>query len=463
MTATTKTLSVLQRCSVVPASGAAEQRLPLTYFDMFWLYFHPIERLLFYQHPCSATDFIDNIVPHLKNSLSQTLSHYLPLAGNLLHPLDSGIPELRYSSGDSVSVTFAESSEPTRFNYLTRNHAREADEFHLFVPQLPESTTYSEYKKIPLLAIQVTHFPEVGIVIGVTNHHVAGDASSIVGFLKAWSSTAKLGGEGEFDHLARNKALPFYDRSVIRDPTARAEIYWNQMRSYKLGESQPGAITPTNKVRATFILQKSDIEKLKKLVLDRQPDSIHLSSFTVTIAYFWSCVDRSSAEAGEEIGDDDTEFFGFAVDARGRVDPPLPAAYFGNCLGFVAVESRHGVIRGEDGFFVAAKLVGELIRDKVNKKGELLSDADEWLVKLAPLLSKRCFGVAGSPKFDVYGVDFGWGKAVKYEAVSIDADPNVSISLCKSRDFEGGLELGVSMPKRAMDAFAAVFNHGLKV
>ncbi|KAG6432377.1 hypothetical protein SASPL_103953 [Salvia splendens] len=461
MTATTKTLSVLRRCTVAPASDAAEQRLPLTYFDMLWLYFHPIERLFFYKHPCSAADLTETIAPHLLSSLSQTLRHYLPLAGNLFHPLDSGMPDLRYFSGDLVAVTFAESNgDPADFDYLSGNQPREADDFHLFVPKLPESVTDSESgcRKFPLLAIQVTHFPEIGIVIGVTNHHVAGDASSIVGFLKAWSSTAKLGGEAEF-------APPFYDRSVLKDPTGRREIYWNQMQSLKFGESKPGGILPTNKVRATFILQKTDIEKLKKVVMEREPDSnsIHISSFTVTIAYFWSCVDRSTAEAGEEeIGDEDAEFFGFAVDARSRTDPPQPAAYFGNCVGFVVAESRHGVIRGEEGFQAAAKVVGEVIRDKVNKKGELLSDADEWLVKFAPVLRSRAFGVAGSPKFDVYGVDFGWGKAVKYEAVSIDGDPNLSLSLCRSRDFERGLELGISMSKRAVDAFATAFYHGLK-
>ncbi|XP_047938073.1 phenolic glucoside malonyltransferase 1-like [Salvia hispanica] len=459
MTATTKTLTVLRRCTVAPASDAAEQRLPLTYFDMLWLYFHPIERLLFYKHPCSAADFTETIAPHLESSLSQTLRHYLPLAGNLLCPLDSGMPELRYFSGDSVAVTFAESSrDPADFDYLTGNQPREADDFHLFVPKLPESTTDSESgcRKSPLLAIQVTHFPEIGIVIGVTNHHVAGDASSIIGFLKAWSSTAKLGGEAEV-------APPFYDRSVLKDPTGRAELYWNQMRLVKFGEPK-APITPTNKVRATFILQKTDIEKLKKLVMEKEPDSnsIHISSFTVAIAYFWWCTDRSAAEAGDQIGDEVTEYFGIAADARSRTDPPLPAAYFGNCVGFLAAESRHGVIRGEEGFLAAAKAVGEVIRDKVNRKGELLSDADEWLVKFAPLLTNRSFGVAGSPKFDVYGVDFGWGKAVKFEAVSIDGDPNASISLCKSRDFEGGLELGVSMSKRAVDAFATAFHQGLK-
>ncbi|XP_047975666.1 phenolic glucoside malonyltransferase 1-like [Salvia hispanica] len=455
MTPTTKTLSILRRCSVAPASDAPEQRLPLTYFDILWIFFHPIKRLLFYKHPCSAADFTETIAPNLESSLSQTLRHYLPLAGNLLCPLDSGMPELRYFSGDSVAVTFAESNgDPADFDYLTGNQPREADDFYLFVPKLPESTTDSESgcRKSPLLAIQVTHFPEIGIVIGVTNHHVAGDASSIFGFLKAWSLTAKLGGEAEF-------TLPFYDRSVLKDSTRRTEIYWNQMRALKLGESKPA----TNKVRATFVLQKTDIEKLKKLVMEKEPDSnsIHISSFTVTMAYFWWCADRSAAEAGDQIGDEVVEYFGLAVDARSRMDPPLPAAYFGNCVGFVAAGLRHGVIRGEEGFLAAAKAFGEVIRDKVNRKGELLSDADEWLVKFGPLLANRSFGVAGSPKLDMYGLDFGWGEAVKFESVSIDSD-NGTISVCKSRDFEGGIELGVAMSKRAVDALSDAFYHGLK-
>ncbi|KAL2496906.1 putative serine/threonine-protein kinase WNK4 [Forsythia ovata] len=41
------------------------------------------------------------------------------------------------------------------------------------------------------------------------------------------------------------------------------------------------------------------------------------------------------------------------------------------------------------------------------------------------------------------------------EAVSIDGDN--AISLCKSRESEGGLEVGLSLDKTKMDAFAAIF------
>ncbi|KAL8495457.1 hypothetical protein ACS0TY_019557 [Phlomoides rotata] len=461
MTTPTKGATVLDRCGVAPPDAAgevAEQRLPLTFFDMIWLYLLPIKRLLFYKHPCSTTHFRESIIPNLKNSLSETLLQYLPLAGNLLYPLDSGFPELRYLPGDSVTVTFSESSGTFDFSFMTGNQPRPADDFHDFVPNLPEPKidSHSGFKLVPVLAIQVTLFPETGISVAVTNHHVVGDASSIVRFIKAWSSASKLG------HSAENVIPPFYDRSVIIDPSGRrANSFWNHTKAFKFGSLRTlPSYFPTNRVRSTLVLQKQNIESLKDLVLAKTPGSIHLSSFTVTIAYVWSCFARSAEESGEEIDENDPEYFGFAVDARSRLDPPAPAAYFGNCIAFVVAESTHGRINAEDGFIAAAEIIGDLIRKKVNKE-ELLRDADEWFVKYGPLFGKRLYGVSGSPKFDLYDTDFGWGNPIKYEAISIDGEL-YSISLCKSREFEGGLEIGVSFPKKKMDAFLAVFSDGLK-
>ncbi|KAL0428991.1 UNVERIFIED_CONTAM: Malonyl-coenzyme:anthocyanin 5-O-glucoside-6'''-O-malonyltransferase [Sesamum radiatum] len=461
MTTTSKRVTVHECCGVAPltaAGGAAGQSVPLTFFDVIWLYVHQIQRLLFYPSPCSTTTFLETIVPNLKKSLSQTLRNYLPLAGNLIHPLNSDMPQFRYVPGDSVSVTFAEASADFDFDYLTGNQARDSDEFYAFAPDLPASKTDSEsgLKIIPLLAIQVTLFPGIGICVGITNHHAIGDASSIVGFIKAWSRAAKLGENQQLS--AENQSLPFYDRSAIKDPSDRANSFWNQMRLFPLASNH--SKLPTNRVRATFILRKNDIQILKNLALAGEPALIHLSSFTVTTAYVWSCLAKSAAESGEEVDDNEPEYFGFAVDARHRLDPPVPATYFGNCVAIVVVDSTHGLLRGRDGFVAAVKSVGELITNKANNKDEILRDADDWLVKFGLLMGKRLIGVAGSPKFDLYDTDFGWGRPEKYESVSIDGDG--SISLCKSREFEGGLEIGLSFPKKKMDAFAAVFAHGLQ-
>ncbi|KAG8391696.1 hypothetical protein BUALT_Bualt01G0214100 [Buddleja alternifolia] len=462
MATTTKTLTIHHRCRVAPSATttvAAEQSLPLTFFDMIWLHFHPIKRLLFYPISCSTSNFLETIVPNLAQSLSITLTNYLPIVGNLIYPLESGMPEIRYISGDSVSLTIAEASEAFDFNYLTRNQAREANGFYPFVSELPEPKNEPEsgFRIIPLIAIQITLFPGTGICIGFTNHHIIGDASSIVGFIKAWSKVAKVGGQNEV--LVKNDLVPFYDKSVIKDPSGRANIFWNQMKLTPYWSS-PSSF-PNNKLRATYTLRKDQIQILKNLVMDRKPGIDHLSSFTVITAYVWSCLVKSAVKSGENVDENEPEYFGFAVDVRRRLEPPIPAGYFGNCLAFVIVESRHGILSGEDGFFIAAELVGEIISKKVNNNEELFRDADDWLVKYGSLLTKRIFGVAGSPRFDMYDTDFGWGKPNKYESVSIDGDGSMSLS--KSKEFEGGLEIGLSLPIKKMDVFADIFYDGLKI
>lgn len=93
---------------------------------------------------------------------------------------------------------------------------------------------------------------------------------------------------------------------------------------------------------------------------------------------------------------------------------------------------------------------------------ELLKDCGDWMLKYGEMNEKRCLRAAGLPRIDMYGVDFGWGLPKKFEYVSIDGYAG-AISLCMAREFEGGLEIGLSLPKRKMDAFGKVFYDGLKI
>ena len=75
---------------------------------------------------------------------------------------------------------------------------------------------------------------------------------------------------------------------------------------------------------------------------------------------------------------------------------------------------------------------------------------------------ERLVGVAGSPRFAVYDIDFGLGKLQKRSFIEIDE------TRCKSphegKDNKGNIEVGLSFPKIKMDAFASVFYqwpHGL--
>ncbi|KAL8506674.1 hypothetical protein ACS0TY_017536 [Phlomoides rotata] len=453
---------LLESCCVAPPPDTvAEQSLPLTFLDLNWLRFHPIRRLLFYDLPHSSKPyFLETLVPKLKKSLSLTLKHFFPLAGNIIYPLNpEKNPEIRYRPGDSVPVTFFESRDD--FHTLVQNHPRDADKFYDFIPPLSQITDEeSDGKLLEVLAIQVTLFSGRGICVGFSNHHGVGDASSIVGFIKSWALINKHEGkEGSLISDGELQSLPVFDRSLIKYPPELDSVFVNQILKRPIGP--PDFPLPTNKFRATYVFTQSMIKKLKNLVQKRIPDLDHVSSFVVVAAYVWNRLAQSLIVGEEEkvIDDEKPEFFLFPVDARARIDPPVPGNYFGNCLTYGLPKIRHGELVGEEGFFVAAEAIAEEIKKRVIDNEDILGGAANWSEEVGFALRNRLFSVSGSARVDLYGADFGWGGARKLEALSIDEE-GYAMSLCKSRDCEGGLEVGLSLPKVIMDAFAALFFDG---
>ncbi|KAL6536875.1 hypothetical protein OROHE_012459 [Orobanche hederae] len=443
-------VTVIDRFDIHPLPKTeADLIQPLLHFDITWLYFHPVQRLLFFDYPCSKPQFVETLVPKLKESLLETLNHFLPLAGNIVHPLNSGRPFIRFSGCDSLTLTIAECSSD--FNHLTGDHPRVADEFYDCVPQLPPAKHSPNDVVFPVLALQITLFPDHGLCLGFTNHHAIGDASTIVRFIKAWASVSKSGGD---EKLIDDKLLPYYDRTSVEDPEGLDKIYWNLIKRSRAVESPPISF-PLSKLRRTFVLTKDDVQKLKNSILKKRQGE-HITTFTVTCALVWACLVKAETE---EVEDDEPEYFGFAADCRGRLKPPLPVEYFGNCLAFVKAETKHGLLKGNEGFLFAAECIGKAIQKTVYNEKGILDGAENWPLEFGKLIGKRLFGVAGSPRFDLYDVDYGWGKPKKFESASIDRD--TSMSLCKSRDIEGGLEIGLSRPQKNLDAFAAILSEQL--
>ncbi|XP_057792480.1 malonyl-coenzyme:anthocyanin 5-O-glucoside-6'''-O-malonyltransferase-like [Salvia miltiorrhiza] len=445
-----------------PPGAAAELKLPLTFFDIWWVHAQPTLRLVFYDHPCSTADFLDTVVPKLKQSLSLTLKHFLPAAGNLLYPSDTDrMPVFRYMAGDAVPLTITESG--LDFGEVTGDHPRDADQFYDFVPPLPPPTDEAGFKIIPLLALQVTLFPGRGLCIGAANHHSLGDARSIVRFISAWAEINRSGGDNEF--LKQAESRPIFDRSVIKDPARVDSVFWNAVKRIPINPS-PTFPRPTNKVRSTFILRQSDLKRLKDIILAKKPSAAPASSFVAATAYAWSCLAKSADAIGEKVDDKETEAFILIADARGRlnamIDPPVPANYFGNCLGGGMAGAEHGLLAAEEGFPAAAEAIGGEIKRRVHDKDEFLKGAEGWPGAMMKYMGMRSFLVSDSPKFDLYKADFGWGKGRKVEVVSIDAE-SYTMSLCNSRDSDGGLEIGMSLPLERMEAFAAIFAGGLKL
>ncbi|KAK6919493.1 hypothetical protein RJ641_015397 [Dillenia turbinata] len=442
-------ISVLENCWVVPPPGTTvpEKSLPLTFYDLPWLQFPPVQRLFFYAFAKDQQiSTQEAIISSLKNSLSLTLKRFYMLAGHLTFPPDSYLPAIRYVEGDSVSLIFATSTQD--FHYLTSDSPRKAFEFHHLVPELQETKTTS------LLAIQVTFFPGWGFCVGLSIRHESGDGNALIRFIKSWATTTKL---------TEDDSEAFYDRSIIKDSKGMGQTLWNKYGAGRFdGSAKPDQLIPTNKVRSTFVISRADIQRLKRHVSSNCPTVSQVSAFTVTCAVVWASVVRAGSSIPEITKDESAmEHFVFPADCRALLDPPVPQSYFGNCVVPCFISIKRCELIRKDGFLVAAKLMGEAITERLKSKEGLSKCMEEWISKLGDLVHGSIMGVAGSPKYRIYDMDFGWGKPKTSEIVSIDLTGAMSLNECKD-GVEGDLEVGLSLEEVKMHKFANVFTECLR-
>ncbi|KAL5582151.1 hypothetical protein UlMin_014593 [Ulmus minor] len=450
---------VVQVSKVAPftadSAAVTDFSLPLTFFDTFWFKFPPVERLFFYSLPQTNTSFFNSILPKLKHSLSLTLQHFLPLAGKLTWPSESSLPIILFTAGDAISLTVVDSD--ANFHHLSGSHVRKSCDFSPLVPSLVVSETGAS-----LMAVQITLF-NGGFCIGITAHHAVLDGKSSTMFMKAWAHISKQNQSSLPPELT-----PCYDRTMIKDPEAIASMYANQwlaMTGCKSNQDPKvfeflsiSGEPPADMVRASFEMTRSDIEKLKKRVLNhpnRASEELHLSSFAIAYSYVFVCIVK--AKIHEQI--DKEVYYGFVADKRSRLNPPVPENYFGNCVAahYNFVEGRECI--EEDGFYKIVARVSELIKEiKEIDVYEGLEDKLSLFSKLEP--GTLGVGVAGSPRFGVYSADFGWGKPEKVEITSVDKTG--SISMAEMRDESGGIEVGVPLKKHEMELFTSIFSSGLE-
>ncbi|CAH1436237.1 unnamed protein product [Lactuca virosa] len=452
-------LTVLENSQVsAPPATVGDRILPLTFFDTIWLSRFPVHQVFFYDSIHSKQYFLETIVPNLKNSLSITLQHFFPFAGNLIlfpNPSFEKKPEIRHVEGDSVAFTIAECL--LDFNDLIGNHTRKCDMFYPLVPLLGRAKQGSDYLIIPTFSVQVTLFPNSGFSIGITNHHSLADASTRYHFVKAWSSIAKHGTD---EFFLASGSLPFYER-VIQYPSSLDEVSLNipGTRAINMEYQPPQLVGPTDKVRVTFVLTKARINGLKNWLFTQVPNLEYISSFSVACAYMWHCIAKSYVHIGERKGEDDLERILFGVNWRSRLNPPVPETYFGNCVGasFTA-KIKTTVLAGDNGFLTAVELIRKTLSETLKKKNGVIEDA-EMLIK-SLFTPVRGFNVSGSPKIKFYDVDFGWGKPTKHETISIDYFSMISVNASKESDAD--IEIGVSLPAKQMDALLSIFSEELE-
>ncbi|XP_045814019.1 phenolic glucoside malonyltransferase 1-like [Trifolium pratense] len=454
-----ESFKVVEVCNIEPfhepkKPSQSPTSLPLTFFDLLWLRFPPVERLFFYEFTNSTNIFYETFLPNLKHSLSLTLQHFLPFAGNIVWPIGSSKPIINYVPGDFVSFTVVESN--SSFKDLSSNHC-DASKRHHLIPLLNTS-----HEKASLVSFQVTLFQNNGFCIGITTHHAGFDGKSSTNFMKLWSyiarSNSNLG--SSFLSLPEN-VTPFFDRSLIEDHyNGISEAYGNALMKHggpnnkslkvwdSLGRSKNDA------VKRLFELTPSNIQKLKEYAKNEMKiNVVNLSTFSVTCAYVLSCLIEAEQPKDEKV------IFIFSVDCRTRLDPPISSMYIGNCIAGQKVELKPKKFVGKDGFLSALEGMNEGLN--MVKNDGVLNGVENWLDNMLNAKEKiKIYSLAGSPRFEVYSTDFGFGKPKKVDTTS--TDKTGAFSLSESRNNVGGVEIGLALNKQEMEVFSTLFVQGLE-
>ncbi|CAN8311166.1 unnamed protein product [Cochlearia groenlandica] len=448
-----KPLNIIETSHISPPNATVPSTtLPLTFFDAPWLSLPLAESLYFFSYQNSTDSFIKDFVPNLKQSLSLTLQHFFPYAGNIIIPPRPEPPYLRYNHGqDSLLFVVAESTG-TDFNDLKADSAKDVKVLHDLLPKLPPPHVSPEgIQTQPIMVIQVTIFPGKGVCLGNRATHVVADGVTFAHFMKYWMCLTKSNG-GDLTTLP---SLPIHScRAMIKDPGEVAkghlERFWSQST-----KNNGSHATHENMVRATFTMSRNQIDNLKSLVTQNQSP---VSTFVVTLAFTWVSLIKTLVQHSDTEKDkDEEEVFHLMinVDCRNRLKytEPIPPTYYGNCMapGIVSVKKQD--LLGEKGFLAASEAIKTRIKEMLSS--DLLKTALTWGQSVRKwVMSRFPVSIAGAPSLGLYDMDFGLGKSLKMELVHIETGGSIAFS--ESRDGSNGVEIGLALEKKNMDNFALI-------
>ncbi|PON42989.1 Transferase [Parasponia andersonii] len=392
-------LRIMSATTVRPSpSSGGDRRIELTPSDLKYLSIDQIQKGLLFRKPAQPISDLD-LAQHLKASLSKTLAIFYPLGGRLAM-VDHG-------ENDTVSFSVDCNGEGALFVHAVTNGVSVSD---VLDPNnhVPDDVVYSffpmngvlnhEGVSKPLVAVQLTELDD-GFFIACSMNHSVADGTSFWHFLNTWSGISS----SQNDVVSR-LAPPFLGREYLNgvvDLPVRFPFCPPRARSF----------TPPPLKQRIFHYSKPKIAELKaKANAEMGFTAQHkISSLQSLMAHLWVSITRNRNFNGNE-----QVSYGVFIGLRTRMVPPLPEEYLGNAVQLGVAKSTAGELL-ERGLGWAALKINESIYS-VTAGVEVKKLLKDWvenpsLMKIEGI-PRNMLTTGSSPRFDVYGNDFGLGKPV---------------------------------------------------
>ncbi|XP_057835007.1 BAHD acyltransferase DCR-like [Cryptomeria japonica] len=406
----------------------------------------------------------------MKRSLSSVLVYFYPLAGRLKKG-ESGRMEV---DCNDEGAEFREASINIPFKDIEKDgFCRKS-----FFPKLVHDINLSvnENYSRPLLLIQVTAFEGGGICIGTTFHHVIKDENSYWHFMTSWAECSRglplakppQHARAVFKRDKKNPmSISYKALEIISQGITGAKIFKfvsDSSSSYHMKTCGSANVEKPNELLQKWVDPKMKTEVIYStfcftddMIQELKQRSGASSSFVAVAAQFSRCVMRA-----REVSLEEAVYFVLLGDCRGRVKPPLPPTYFGNCLSLGLAQTTAKALINSDISF-AADIIQQLIHS-------CTSEAQiNYLIDWAESPGGNCLSLVkeagweygtnavSSPRFPLYEIDFGWGKPADVQVATMNEIGIMLLSCAK----DGGKSILVStcLPQHQME----VLHHLLTV
>ncbi|KAF6151486.1 hypothetical protein GIB67_016298 [Kingdonia uniflora] len=400
-----QTVRIISRCAINSPRTLAEPnpQCYLTPWDIAMLSADYIQKGLLFtksqDHPTAT------IIAHIKNSLSLALSHYPPLTRRLVTTVTADPKHYSVSldkNNPAPGVEFVHAvADVITVGDVVSPEGVDTPEFVNSFFALNGAVNHDGHS-IPLLVVQVTELVD-GIFIALSLNHTLGDGTSFWHFFGTWSEISRAIINGN-DSSGCVKRPPIMKRlwfpeghmgSIINLPFSHSDQFIERY-------------TPPPLRERIFHFTTESIAKLKAKA-NLESNTLKISSFQALSALVWRSITRA-----RRLPFTDNTTCRLATDNRSRLSPSISKDYFGNCIHVVFGTATVGKLL-ENNLGWSALLLNRALAGHTDGK------VREWLrlwmenpmvYRLGKLFDNKSVMMGSSPRFDMYGNDFGWGKAV---------------------------------------------------
>ncbi|KAF6998578.1 hypothetical protein CFC21_014691 [Triticum aestivum] len=294
---------------------------------------------------------------------------------------------------------------------------------------------------LPLLAAQVTELAD-GVFVAMSLNHCAADGTTFWDLFNTWSEISRTKKDMSTLPLLRVQRW-FHDSCPVPIPLPFAKVQ-DMVRRFEYPPVQECSIH----------FSPESIKKLKVMANAEMAGTATatISSLQALFAHLWRAVCRARALAPEQ----ETKLT-LPIGCRTRMKG-IPQGYLGNAVAGAVARTPVGEILGDGRLGRAAWLLNRAVApvDEAGLKADLASWSQNPRFRYAADYGTE-HGVvvmSGSPRFDVYGNDFGWGGPV---AVRSGAGSKLDgmVTVYEDGGGRGGMELEVCLAPDALARLVA--------